>query len=494
MHTRLLFGIALTLTGLVALWGILDAQSLTTFATRRVSAVFDSRGWFIMLTTSTLLFVCLGLAVSRYGNIRLGPEDARPEFSTGSWLAMMFAAGMGVGLLFYGAAEPMTHYVFLSSHLDPAEVNDAALFVTHFHWGLHGWAIFGLTGLVIAYFNFRRGTTQLPSAPLKEAFGSNRWTRNGGMLVDVLSIYAIAIGLAGSMALGVFQVRDGLGMLFGISDPGLKLALIVFAALVLAYILPLTKDLSNGMAVLSNTAIVIAIALMLFMLLSGPTHRLMDAVTSSLGVYLANVIPQGFATYAFLDPDVTDWYHSWTLNYMVWWLAWSPFVGVFIARISRGRTIREFLIGVLLVPTAFSLLWFTVLGGMGFFQAAAGEFDAELALANIDRTTFLLLDTLPLSGLTTVATILTAFLFIVTSVVSAAYVLAMFSSGGETNPGTRIKLVWGAVLGALGLALILAGSAQAVRQVIAMSAAPFVFIVLLLMVALLRRLRSEDGS
>jgi glycine betaine transporter len=491
MRTRMLLGVALAITVFVALWGIIDAPSLTTFASQRVAAVFESRGWFIMLTTSTLLLVSLWLAVSRYGNLRLGPDNARPEFSTASWLTMMFAAGMGVGLLFYGTAEPMTHYAFLSSRLDRERLAEASLFVTHFHWGLHAWAIYGLTGLVIAYFNFRRGTTQLPSAPLLETFGSNRWTRGAGMLIDLFSIYAIAIGLAGSVALGVFQVRDGLGVLFGLAEPGLELALIVFGALVVAYLLPLTKDLGHGMALLSNTAIIIAVALMLFILLAGPTHKLMDGVTGSLGTYIAQVIPQGFSTYAFFDRDVSDWYQGWTLNYMVWWLAWSPFVGVFIARISRGRTIREFLTGVLLAPTAFSLLWFSVLGGMSFLQIAADKLDPEAALANIDRATFALLDTLPLSSVTTLATVIAAFLFIVTSVVSAAYVLAMFSSGGNTDPATRIKLVWGAILGALGLALILAGSAEAVRQVIAMSAAPFVFIVLLLMVALLRRLRGE---
>jgi glycine betaine transporter len=491
MRERVLLGVALALTVCVALWGIIDVQSLTAFASQRVTAVFDSRGWFIMLTSSTLLLVSLWLALSRYGNLRLGPDDARPEFSTGSWLTMMFAAGMGVGLLFYGVAEPINHYHFLSQYFDREQAGAAALFVTHFHWGMHAWAIYGMTGLVIAYFSFRRGTTQLPSAAVVDAFGLNRWTLSTGVVIDVLSIYAIAIGLAGSVALGVFQVRDGLGLLSGVADPGLGFALGVFAALVLAYLLPLTRDLGSGMALLSNTAMVIAIALMLFILLIGPTARLMDGVTGALGTYIAKVIPHGFATYAFYDKNVTAWYQGWTLNYMVWWLAWSPFVGVFIARISRGRTIREFLTGVLLVPTAFSLLWFTVLGGMGFVQASAGHLDAQRALDNIDRATFLLLDTLPLSGLTSLATIVAAFLFIVTSVVSAAYVLAMFSSGGDTNPGTRIKLTWGVILGALGLALILAGSAEAVRQVIAMSAAPFVFIVLLLMVALLRRLRRE---
>jgi len=484
--------IAVGLTLVVAPWGIIDTQGLTQLATDHVRIGFRSRGWFVMLTATTLLLICGWLAVSRYGRIRLGKDDDQPELSTMSWLTMMFAAGMGVGFLFFGAAEPITHYLFLvGQEIEPRQVASGALFITHFHWGLHAWAIYGLTGLVIAYFGFRKGTPQLISAPIKTTFRGEKWASGVGWLTDLLAIYAIAIGLAGSVAMGVFQVQDGIAALFKWEQTGLTLSLTVFGILVLAYILPLTVDLSKGMAMLSNTAIVIAVGLMLYILLVGPTHFLMNGIVEGIGGYISNVIPHGFATFTFYDEKVETWFGDWTLNYMVWWLAWSPFVGVFIARISKGRTIREFLAGVLLAPTVFSIFWFGIFGGMGFFQGAADKLDPAVIESNINQSTFLLLDTLPLSALTTVATILAAFLFIVTSMVSAAYVLAMFSTGGDQNPSVKIKLIWGALLGLLGLSMILSDSVSAVRQIIALSAGPFVFIVGLLMVCLLKSLKKE---
>jgi glycine betaine transporter len=482
---------ALALTVLVAGWGIFDTAGLAAFAAGQVKTVLQSRGWFVMATASVLLLVAIWIGLSPYGRIRLGREDEIPEFSTASWLTMMFAAGMGVGLLFYAAAEPVTHFLFLTRELDPRKAASAALTLTDFHWGLHAWAIYGITGLVIAYFGFRHGQPQMISAPIRAVFGEKRWTKAVGWLVDLLSIYAIAIGLAGSVAMGVFQVQDGIVALFGWESAGSALPLGIFAFLVIAYIFPLTVDLGRGMALLSNTALIITIALMVFLLLAGPTSFLMSTIVGSIGAYAAGVIPHGFQTYAFFNEPVADWFRNWTLNYMVWWLAWAPFVGVFIARISRGRTIREFLLGVLLAPTGFSILWFGIFGGMAFYQGAATRLDPEVVSTHINQSTFLLLDTLPLSILTTAAVIVAAFLFIVTSVVSAAYVLAMFSTGGDEAPPVRVKLTWGGILGLLGLAMILSDSVSAVREIIAMSAGPFVFIVLLLMVCLLKALKRD---
>ncbi len=483
--------IALALTAGVAVWGIFDTQGLAGFAGEQVKVMFRSRGWFVMLTASILLLASLWLAFSRYGNIKLGRENEVPEFSTISWLTMMFAAGMGVGLLFYGSAEPISHFLFMQDYASQEQAATEALLLTYFHWGLHAWAIYGFTALVLAYFGFRRNTPQLVSAPVISVFGRTRWTRAVGWLMDLLSIYAIAIGLAGSVAMGVFQVQDGIAILFNIEHAGLGLGLGVFAVLCLAYLLPLTMDLSKGMATLSNAAIFLAVGLMIYVLLVGPTSFLMDNITEGIGRYFSKVIPHGFMTYSLYDEAVQSWFSGWTLNYMVWWLAWAPFVGVFIARISRGRTIREFLMGVLLVPTVFSILWFGVFGGIGFFEGAAGNLDPTIVQTNINQTSFLLLDTLPLSFLTISVTIVAAFLFIVTSVVSAAFVLSMFSTGGDSNPSVRIKLIWGVILGALGLVMILSNSVEAVRQIIALSASPFVFIVLFLMVCLLKALKKE---
>ena len=484
--------IALAITGAIAVWGILDTAGLAAFAAALVGLQFTSRGWFIMLAVSFLLIVSLLLAVSRYGRIRLGRDDDRPEFSTLSWLTMLFAAGMGVGLLYWGTAEPLTHYLLIADYTDPRQAAGQALFVTNFHWGLHAWAIYALTGLVIAYFGFRRGCPSLVGAPIVKVFGSNRLTRGVAWLSNLLAIVAIAIGLGGSVAMGVFQVKAGIDALFGLRDTGLGLALGIFAVLCLAYVLPLTVDLGRGMALLSNTAMAVAGGLMVFILLAGPTHFLMGGIVQGAGEYFGGVLTHGFRTFTFLDDRVGDWFQSWTLTYMVWWLAWAPFVGVFIARISKGRTIREFLCGVILVPTVFSIFWFGIFGGVGFY----GTLEVETPILDVVRddvsgVTFFVLDRFPWPALTVAAVVVAAFLFLITSVVSAAFVLGMFSTGGDLNPSTRVKLTWGVILGALGLVMILSDSIDAVKSIIALGALPFVYIVLLLVICLLKALKAE---
>jgi len=492
MFKNTLLFIALALTSVIAVWGIVDTTGLADFASSLVKVLFRSRGWFIMLTVSVLLLVSIWLAFSPYGKIKLGKDDDQPEFSTVSWLTMLFAAGMGVGLLFFGAAEPITHFLLAREYVNEQKAAALARFVTNFHWGLHAWAIYAVTGLVIAYFGFRKGCPTLISAPIQHVFGKVVWTRIVGWLSDLLAIVAIAIGLGGSVAMGVFQVQSGIESLFDVENTGLWLAMVIFVVLCICYILPLTVDLSKGMAVLSNAAMATAGLLMVFVLLAGPTHYLMGGIVEGIGEYIAGVLPHGFKTFTFFDERVVDWFGSWTLTYMVWWLAWAPFVGVFIARISKGRTIREFILGVILVPTTFSIFWFGIFGGMGFFEALRTNTPiTEVVRTNVNNTTFFLLDTLPFSLLTTVATVVAAFLFIVTSVVSAAFVLAMFSTGGDLNPKVRVKLVWGVILGALGLVMILSNSIDAIKSIIALGAMPFVFIVLLLMVCLLKALKME---
>ena len=484
--------IALSLTGFIAIWGIIDTAGLARFSSTLTGILFTSRGWFVMLSVSLLLILCIGIAISPYGKIKLGKADDEPEFSTMSWLTMLFAAGMGVGLLFWGTAEPLSHYKIIRNYADDFQAAEHALFITNFHWGLHAWAIYAITGLAMAYFSFRKGYPNLVSAPMKAVFGERGWTRSVGWLSDLMAIYAIAIGIGGSIAMGVFQIQSGVESLFGLQNSGLWLAAVIFAVLCLAYILPLMVDLSKGMATLSNIAMAIAGGLLIFVLLTGPTHYMMSAITGSIGDYFARVVPHGFKTYTFFDEKVSTWFQSWTLTFMVWWFAWAPFVGVFIARISKGRTIREYLLGVILVPTFFSIFWFGVFGSVGFYEVL--KLDAsilEVVETNINDTTFFVLRYLPLSTLSIIATILAAFLFVVTSVVSAAFVLSMFASGGNLNPPTRTKLIWGTILGALGLVMILSNSIDAIKSIIGLAALPFVYIVLLITVCLLKALKSE---
>ena len=484
--------VALLMTGAIAIWGLLDTAGLAAIAAKLVHIQFVSRGWFVMLAVSFMLLVSIWLALSRYGGIKLGRDDDEPEFSTVSWLTMLFAAGMGVGLLFWGSAEPLTHFELIRQNQSPGRAADMALFVTNFHWGLHAWAIYALTGLVIAYFGFRRGCPSLIGSPIVDTFGRNRFTGSFSWLANLLAIVAIAIGVGGSIAMGVFQVKDGLDTLFDLRDTGLGMTTAVFVVLCIAYFPPLVVDLGSGMARLSNTAMAIAGGLMVFILLAGPTHYLMGGITQAIGEYISNVLPHGFRTFTFMDEQVGNWFQSWTLTYMVWWIAWAPFVGVFIARISRGRTIREFIVGVILGPTVFSLLWFGIFGGAGFYEVLRrGSAIMDVVENNVSAVTFFMLESFPLPLLTISLVIVAAFLFIVTSVVSAAFVLGMFSSNGELDPSARIKLAWGVILGALGYVMILSGDIAAIKSIIALGSLPFVFVVLVLVVCLLKTLKHE---
>jgi glycine betaine transporter len=483
---------ALVITSAIAIWGLVDTAGLAAQAASLVHIQFTSRAWFIMLAVSFMLIVCIWLALSRYGGIKLGADDDVPEFSTISWLTMLFAAGMGVGLLFWGSAEPLTHFDLIKNYEDPGAAAGKALFVTNFHWGVHAWAIYALTGLVIAYFGFRRGCPSLIGAPILDTFGHNRVTGLVSWASNLLAIVAIAIGVGGSIAMGVFQVKDGIDTLFNLSDTGLGFTTIVFFVLCASYFPPLVVDLSTGMAKLSNAAMAVAGVLMVFVLLAGPTHYLMGGIVQALGEYFGGALVHGFRTFTFLDEHVTSWFESWTLTYMVWWIAWAPFVGVFIARISKGRTIREFICGVILGPTLFSILWFGIFGGAGFHSVLQGGSEImDVVRNNVSAVTFHMLGNFPLPLLTISLVIVAAFLFIVTSVVSAAFVLGMFSTEGDLNPGVKVKLTWGVILGALGYVMILSGDMSAIKSIIALGSLPFVFVVLLLVVCLLKTLKKE---
>lgn len=492
---RTLLAVSLSVIAAIGVWGVADPQGIVSTATVLVDQYFRSRGWFVMLSVSGMLIFCLVLAFSRFGSIRLGDDDDRPEFSTPSWIAMLFAAGMGVGLLFWAVAEPLTHFTFARKFTDDGHAAEQALLATNFHWGIHAWAIYGATALAIAYFSFRRGTPMLVSAPVQYLFPGERWARIVGWLSDFMAIVAIAIGVGGSIAMGVFQVADGVDVMLGGSQAAPWLIGAVFLVMVFAYIPPLLVDLGSGMSRLSNLAMGIAIALVVFTVVLGPTQFLLNSVLVGFGQYLTGAIQRGFMTPVFFNDAVGQWFSDWTLTYMVWWIAWGPFVGVFVARISRGRTIREFVLGVLIGPTLFSVVWFGAFGGIGLFETLRGGGElAEMTSTNVERVTFTLLERLPLTSLTTLATIAAAFLFIVTSVVSAAFVLATFSTGGDPDPKPKIRLIWGVLLGLLGFAMILSGSIDAVKKLIALGALPFVFITVLLLVCLTRALAEEAND
>jgi glycine betaine transporter len=486
--------IALPLCAGVAAWGLGDPAGLADWAGDVTGTAFRALDWLYMVLVTGLLVLAAWLAVGPYGRVKLGHAEDVPEFSLASWLSMLFAAGMGVGLLFWGVAEPVLHY---DGAPGPTPGSHAAarnaLTITLFHWGFHAWAIYGMVALSLAYFAFRRGGGFRPGAALRAELGG-RGAEALAYIANVTAVVAIALGVAGSIAMGVFQLQRGLFVFAEVDPSALSVSGSILAALVAAYCLPLVMPLDKGVKWLSNANMVLAVAVLLFLLLAGPTAFLMRTFVTAFGDYLSGLARMSFELFTFQDREVAGWFQGWTLTYFFWWIAWAPFVGVFIARISRGRTIRAFIVGVIVVPTVFSVLWFSVLGGFGLYEEVHGlggvvamvRHDVSIAL-------FTLLERLPFAGVLNVAVMVLAFVFLVTSVVSAAYVLGLLSGSGS-HPAWRSKLAWGMVLGALGAAMIVAGDIQAVRALSVLGALPFAAIMVLQVVALLRALRADAAA
>jgi glycine betaine transporter len=486
--------VALPLCAGVAAWGLEDPAGLADWAGNVTGAAFRALDWLYMLVVTGLLVLAAWLAIGRYGRVRLGGDDESPEFSLASWLSMLFAAGMGVGLLFWGVAEPVLHF---EGAPGPApgtrEAARHALTVTLFHWGFHAWAIYGMVALALAYFAFRRGSGFGPGSMLREEL-RGWWVNPLAYIANVTAVVAIALGVAGSIAMGVFQLQRGLFVFAEVDPNSLTVSAYILAALVAAYCLPLVMPLEKGVKWLSNANMLLAVAVMLFLLLAGPTAFLMRGFVTAFGDYVNELARMSFQLFTFQDREVAGWFQGWTLTYFFWWIAWAPFVGVFIARISRGRTIREFIVGVIVVPTLFSILWFAVFGGFGLYEEMYG-LGGVVAMVHHDVSIalFTLLERLPFAGVLNATAMVLAFVFLVTSVVSAAYVLGLLSGPGS-NPTWRNKLAWGVVLGALGAAMIAAGNIQAVRALSVLGALPFAAVMVLQVVALLRALRSEPAA
>jgi glycine betaine transporter len=429
------------------------------------------------------------LALGPYGKVRLGRDHERPEFSTASWIAMLFAGGMGGGLLFWAVAEPMSHFTAPPGGVGgtPAAAREA-MTITMLHWGVHAWSIYAICGLVIAYFTFRLGQRSMISTPLRSLVGR---TRGHGWLgaADVLGVVAVVFGLAGSLAQGTLQTEAGLASEVGLA-PGTWVSLAILLFLFVCYMLSATTGVDKGIRILSNLNMLLAIALMLFIIFAGPTRFIFETFVDTIGGYLSALPARSFRLYPY--EDLTSWSASWTLTYLIWWLAWGPFIGIFIARISRGRTIREFCVGVVLVPTLFSVLWFAAFGGAGFSLELLGVGDfGDLVAEDVTDVLFVFFEFFPLSGALGLLAIALVVTFLITSADSGTYVLAMMTSGGSLDPSTRQKLTWGVLIIVITTATVLSGSVDAARAMAAAGAIPFSAVLVLQVLGFLKALRHE---
>lgn len=447
-------------------------------------------GWFYLLLVTGILVFCCYLIFSPIGQIRLGNPGSRPEHSTASWVAMMFSAGMGIGLVFYGAAEPLSHFAVMTPIAEPGSreaLADAYRF-TFFHWGVHAWAVYGIVGLALAYFGFRKQEKYQLSVTFKPLLG-DRTDGVIGKIIDTVTIVATVVGVATTLGFGASQINGGLSFLFGIPNNFMVQTVIIIVTTFL-FVLSAMSGLGKGVKILSNLNLILAIALLALAIILGPTVTIFDNFTDSIGYYLQSFFRMSFRSAAF-DSTKRDWINSWTIFYWAWWISWSPFVGVFIARISKGRTIREFLTVVLLIPTLLSFIWFTTFGSLS----------TNLQIDGIDLTGFateeLLFATFshyPIGTLLSIVAVILIVSFFVTSADSATFVLAMLSEDGNLNPSNRKKVIWGALLALIAIALLFSGGLTALENTLIIVALPFSVVIIFMIVSLLKELLHEKDQ
>ena len=429
-----------------------DAERIFASAQRFVLSRF---GWFYLLSVGAFVFVVLFLAISRYGRLKLGPDDSEPDYSYLSWLAMLFAAGMGIGLMFYAVAEPILHYS-VPPEAEPGSFDAArqAMSIVFFHWGVHAWSIYAVVGMSLAYFSFRYNLPLTISSGLYPLI-RDRIRGPIGQAVDIFAVCGTLFGIATSLGLGVLQINAGLNYLLDVPQTT-TVQVVLIAVVTLIALLSVVSGLDVGIRRLSEGNLLLAVILMLFVLLVGPTEFIFRAFVQNVGTYLDEFIERTFTLYAY---EPRDWVSNWTLFYWAWWIAWSPFVGMFIARISRGRTIREFVVGVLFVPSAFTFFWMTVFGNTAIsldMGTAAGAISQAVG-ADISVALFQFFGYLPWSALTSALGVLLVVGFFVTSSDSGSMVVSTIAAGGNSDTPIWQRIYWCGLEGLVAALLLLGG-------------------------------------
>ncbi len=475
----------------VVVWGLSAPTSFAGFASRALDFIVTDLGWaFVLFGTIFVGFVFV-IAFSNFGRIRLGGSDEAPEFNTVSWVAMMFAAGMGIGLMFYGASEPLTFYRDGVPGHQPHSVMPA-MATAMFHWTLHPWAIYAIVGLAIAYSTFRVGRRQLLSqafVPLIGEKGANGWL---GRVIDILSIFATVFGTACSLGLGALQIGAGLRASGLIDDPSEWVIIGTVLVLTLAFLLSAMSGVSRGIQYLSNTNMILAAVLAVFVFVVGPTVSILNLIPGSLGAYLSQFFEMASRTAETADATAGEFLGGWTLFYWAWWISWSPFVGMFLARISRGRTIRQFCLTVLLIPAIVSTIWFATFGGTAISMEREGN--SIWGDGSAQSQLFNLLHNLPGGAVTGIIAMVLLATFFITSADSASTVMGSMSQQGRSDASPWLSAVWGVLTALIGLTLLLSGGNDALnnlQNVTIIAASPFLVIIVALMVAIVKGLRED---
>ncbi|SES00667.1 BCCT family transporter [Corynebacterium cystitidis] len=475
----------------VVIWGLTAQESFSNFANTSFSFVMENFGWaFVLFGTIFVVFVLI-IAMSRFGSIRLGAIDEEPEFRTSSWIAMMFAAGMGIGLMFYGASEPLAFYRDGVPGHKPNEVG-TAMAQSMFHWTLHPWAVYAIIGLAIAYSSYRLGRKQLLSSAFIPLIGQRRAEGWLGKVIDGLAVFATIFGTACSLGLGSLQITAGLQAAGWIEESSNTLIIGIVSVLTLAFLLSAMSGVGKGIQYLSNFNMVIAALLAIFVFVVGPTVNLLNMLPTSLGSYVALFAEMASRTAASADGSAGEWLGGWTIFYWAWWISWSPFVGMFLARISRGRSIREFCLGILLVPAGLSTVWFAIFGGTAIWMEQGGQ--SIYGDGTSEAQLFNLLYNLPLGEIVAIFAIILLGTFFVTSADSASTVMGSMTQDGVANAKPWLSALWGLGTALVGMTLLIAGgddALNALQSVTIVAASPFLVILILLMFAIVKDLRND---
>ena len=475
---------------LVSMILILPEQTQTLLNVVK-SGIFANFSWFYVLVFSGFLCFLVILSVSSLGNIKLGNDEEEPEFGFLSWLAMLFAAGMGVGLMFFGVAEPLTHYLSDITSGAAEHKQQEALLHTLFHWGIHAWAVYGTIALALAYFGFRY---KLPLA-LRSCFYPLLKERiNGrlGDLIDIMALIATLFGIITTLGFGASQLGAGLHQLGWVGENSFSLQIVIIAVVISLATFSAISGVGKGVKILSELNLTLAFSLLIFVLVAGPTLYLLSAFSDNIGTYFGNLVQLSFKTYVY-EQEHTDWFSGWTILYWAWWCSWAPFVGLFIARISRGRTIREFIFGVLVVPSMFGILWFTVFGNTAIWLndgEAAGALGQMIS--SPETLLFKFLDYLPLSGLTGLVSLVVISLFFITSADSGIYVLNNIASRDKSLTSPRWQAVmWGVLMSVVAIVLMQSGGLGNLQAMTLLVALPFAMLMLIMCFSLWKGLNAD---
>ena len=496
---KIVFGVTAVIAVAFLVWGFVSTSSLSTSSGNALEWTVTNAGWLFVLTASAFVVFVIYLALGKYGDIRLGNDYEKPEFRTISWIAMMFSAGMGIGLMFWGAAEPIYHFTGPPPGTAEAGSDEAirtAMATTLFHWTLHPWAIYAVLGIAVAYSVYRKGRPQLISAVFTPLFGERAMKGPGGKVIDILAIFATLFGSAASLGLGALQIGSGMQIVGWLGSVGNAALVGIITFLTICFIISAVSGIERGIQWLSNTNKVLALVLAAFVFVAGPTIFILDLLPTAVGSYAQDMAAMSARTDAAGGDEMASWLGSWTIFYWAWWLSWTPFVGLFIARISRGRTIRQFVTGVLLVPSLVSLVWFCIFGGTAIFQQREGTDLA--AAASAESMLFQVLEGLPLTTITSVLVMVLVAIFFVSGADAASIVMGTLSEKGTIEPSRFTVVFWGVATGGVAAIMLLLGDSEdkgsaltGLQNLTIVAALPFVLVMIGLCVALMKDLRND---